>query len=492
MKIRIGVALLSTLISAAAGTSQWPQFRGPNCSGVAEGANPPIQFGPDTNLVWKLAVPSGRSSPVVSDDHIFLTGVESNHLVTLSVDAKSGRELWRRTAPAEKLESCHEFSSPAAPTPCTDGLRVFSYFGSFGLIAYDFSGNELWRRPFALLSSRYGTATSPILAGGKLILQRLGGSTNSEILALEPATGNTIWRVSCPLAKESYSTPMLWQHDGMEELLVQSLGRLTAYTLDRGQASWWVKGWNFDAVMTTPVAGDGLLFAGGSGINDPSEPDPIFDWKKSLARFDANHDGQIAISELPPEEVWHMRKEVPKGAPGSVMLLTKLFGFIDANDDKIITKTEWDVADSESRDPLAIDCFAAIRPGGKDDATETHIAWKISRGLPEIPSTLYYRGSLYLVRDGGMWTAIDAPSGKVSVDRERLGIFGQFVASPVAANGYIYAASESGTIAVIRAENKLEVAALNKLGESVRTTPAIAGRALYVRTEKHLMAFAAQ
>jgi hypothetical protein len=101
MKIQTGVALLSTLITAAAITPQWPQFRGPNCSGVAESAHPPIRFGPDENLLWKLAVPPGLSSPVVSDDHIFLTGVESNHLVTLSVEVKSGRELWRRSAPAE-------------------------------------------------------------------------------------------------------------------------------------------------------------------------------------------------------------------------------------------------------------------------------------------------------------------------------------------------------------------------------------------------------
>jgi len=126
MKIQTGVALLSTLVTAAAGTPQWPQFRGPNCSGVAEGANPPIRFGPETNLVWKLAVPPGLSSPVVWDDHIFLTGVESNHLVSLAVDARSGRELWRRTVPAEKLERWHEFSSPAASTPCTDDRRAMS------------------------------------------------------------------------------------------------------------------------------------------------------------------------------------------------------------------------------------------------------------------------------------------------------------------------------------------------------------------------------
>src|SRR6185369_16116226 len=186
-------------------------------------------------------------------------------LITLSYDVRNGRELWRCIAPAEKIEACHDFSSPAASTPCTDDERVYSYFGSFGLLAYDFDGKEVWRRAFERLPSQYGTATSPILAGGQLILQHDGDSTNAQLIALAPTTGKTIWESARPLAGSCYSTPMVWRHDGIEELIVQGKGRVAAYNLAGGLPKWWVKGWGFSAV-TTPVAGDGMLFAGGSGM----------------------------------------------------------------------------------------------------------------------------------------------------------------------------------------------------------------------------------
>ena len=275
MKSNLVLCLLAFAGAVSAATPQWPQFRGPNGSGIADDARPPIHFGADSNLLWKTAVPPGVSAPVVWGDRVFLTALASNQLVTLAYDARTGRELWRRVAPAEKIEKCHEFSSPAASTPCTDGKRVYAYFGSFGLLAYDFDGKEVWRRPFARLPIMYGTASSPMLAGGKLILQRDGDSTNSQVVALEPATGKTIWEAARPLSGGCHSTPMVWQHDGLEELMVQGRGRLTAYDLAEGKPRWWVRGWGFTAV-TTPVAGDGMLFAGGSGISNPSKPeDPL-------------------------------------------------------------------------------------------------------------------------------------------------------------------------------------------------------------------------
>src|SRR5262245_18541612 len=105
---------------AAAGTN-WPQLHEPNASGVAEGAKPPVHFGVTSNLLWKTAVPSGVSAPIVWGERIFPTALSSNQLLTLAYAARNGRELWRRVAPAQKIESCHEFSSPAASTPCTDG-----------------------------------------------------------------------------------------------------------------------------------------------------------------------------------------------------------------------------------------------------------------------------------------------------------------------------------------------------------------------------------
>ena len=163
------IGLCSVTVSLSAVTPQWPQFRGPNASGVAENAHPPIYFGPDTNLIWQVTVPPGVSAPVVWGERLFLTALASNQLVTLAYDTRDGRELWRRIAPADKIEACHQFSSPAAPTPCTDGERIYVHFGSFGMLAYDFNGKEAWRRSFEPLPNKYGTASSPILAGGMLI-----------------------------------------------------------------------------------------------------------------------------------------------------------------------------------------------------------------------------------------------------------------------------------------------------------------------------------
>jgi len=489
MKTLLLLLLTAGALSAAA-SANWPQFRGPNTSGVSDDARPPVHFGPGSNQVWKVKAPGGVSSPVVWGDRLFLTGFENSKLLTLAFDLRDGQELWRQVAPAETIEPCHAFSSPAASTPCTDGERVYVYFGSYGLIAYDFSGKEAWRRPFGTPPSQYGTATSPILAGGQLILQRDGDSTNSQLVALAPATGRTLWESPRPLAGSCYSTPMVWRHDGVEELIVQGKGRVAAYSLKGGEPKWWVRGWGFSAV-TTPVAGDGLLFAGGSGMGDPTEPDdPLFDWSNLIAAHDANQDGQIALAEMPKSVVWHIRKEIPIDVPGNGFPMHDLMAFfVDTDKNGIVTKAEWDASDAFAKDKFNADRFVAIRPGGQQDSTATQVAWETTKGLSEMPSPLFYRGRLGFARDGAMWTLIDPATGRRLLDRERLGIGGQFSASPIAANGFIYVVNTSGTFAVLRADDTLDVVAVNKLGEGVRCTPAIAGNRIYVRGADHLWAF---
>lgn len=489
-RLHLLLVLPLTAFALSAAVPNWPQFRGPNASGVSEDARPPVQFGPGSNQLWKVTVPRGISSPVTWGNHLFLTALENSKLLTLAYDVRDGRELWRQIAPAEKIEPCHEFSSPAASTPCTDGERVYVYFGSFGLLAYDFSGKEAWRRPFERLPSQYGTATSPILAGGQLILQRDGDSTNSQLIALAPATGRTLWESPRPLAGSCYSTPMVWRHDGVEELIVQGKGRVAAYSLQGGEPKWWVRGWGFSAV-TTPVAGDGLLFAGGSGMGDPTEPDdPLFDWKKLIAEYDANKDGQIALEEMPESVVWHIRKELPIDVPGNGFPMRSLMSvFIDMDKNGIVTKAEWDASEAFAKDKFNADRFVSIRPGGSQDSTTTHVQWETTKGLSEMPSPLFYRGRVHFIRDGGMWTVLEPRTGRRLLDRERLGTGGQVVASPIAANGYIYLVNASGTFAVLRVGDTLDVVAVNKLGESVRCTPAIAGNRICVRSADHLWAF---
>ena len=133
-----------------AAESWWPQFRGPNCSGVSETAHPPAEFGPGNHQLWKVAVPGGLSSPVVWGDRIFLTGFDAGKLEVHCYARKDGRQIWKRAVPTEKLEEFHASEgSPASSSCATDGQRVVSYFGSCGLVCHDFEGREIWRRPLA-------------------------------------------------------------------------------------------------------------------------------------------------------------------------------------------------------------------------------------------------------------------------------------------------------------------------------------------------------
>src|SRR5947207_3279114 len=115
--------------------ADWPQFRGPAGSGVADDQKPPVKFGPKENLAWKVAVPPGASSPIVVGDKIVLTAFEDGKLFTVCYSRTDGKELWRADAKAKKIEEFHATEgSPAASTPASDGKTVVSYFGSCGLV----------------------------------------------------------------------------------------------------------------------------------------------------------------------------------------------------------------------------------------------------------------------------------------------------------------------------------------------------------------------
>ena len=466
--------------------AHWPRFRGPNGSGVSETDKPPTTFGPSSNRLWRVAVPPGHSSPAVWSDHIFLTAIENGTLVVLALRRRDGTLLWRHSAPSDQLEKVHPFSSPAASTPATDGQRVYIYFGSYGLLAYDFAGKEVWRKPLPALPTQFGAATSPIVFDGKVILQFDGNDGRSELLAFDARTGDPIWRTPRPLLRESWSTPIVWTHDGRDEIITVGSNRLTAYSTSDGAERWWVGGLTTQPI-TCAVSGEGMLFASSTYSGSPSEPLDVPRWDTLVERYDANKDARLAVTEMPRDEGVHLRTEVPKDVPGAFLSWPEAMAFSDGNKDGVVTKEEWDAILAFLRSNE--DNVVAIRPGGSGDSSHSHVAWKADRGISEMPSPLFYRGRLYFVKDGGMVTSYTPDSGKVVLDRKRLGALGQYVASPVAADGRIYAASETGTIVVFRAGDTLEVLARNDLGESITATPAIADHKLYVRTAKHIWAF---
>ncbi len=483
--------LLQPDVAAGISPSNWPQFRGPNGSGLAPDDKPaPVVFGPDKNQLWRTDLATGHSSPCIWGNRIFLTCLDetSQKLETVCLDRANGKVLWRVAAPGMELEKgLHSFSSHASSTPATDGKRVYVYFGAYGVAAYDFTGKVIWTRPLPTPPTKYGTASSPIVHRGLVLLQRDGNSTNSQILALNPKNGQTTWAANRPLHAESFSTPMIWTHDGVEELITVGNGRLDAYHARTGKERWWTPGLTFQPI-TVAVAGEGLLFAGSSGTGSESEPIDLPSWANLLKQMDRNEDGQLSKDEVPQDAAVQLRKEVPKETPGNMLSYQMLFfAFFDANKDGIFTKNEWSGLEQfmvKNRNNMM-----AIRPGGSSNISASHVQWKSTVGISEMPSPLYYRGRVYFVKDGGMLTSYDAKSGKVVLDRERLGTASQFVASPVAAGGNIYAASVPGKVAVVRAADRLEVLSLNDLGEGITATPAVVEGKIYIRTAKHLWAF---
>src|ERR1044071_7987463 len=131
------ILIVNFALSSFAGAAEWPQFRGPNSSGIGEG-KPPVEFGPNQNVLWKTAVGPGLSSPINANGRVFLTEFDraTKQLATLCIDQRTGKILWRRTVAPTDIEKVHEISSPAAPTPTADGERVYVYFGSYGLVSY--------------------------------------------------------------------------------------------------------------------------------------------------------------------------------------------------------------------------------------------------------------------------------------------------------------------------------------------------------------------
>ncbi len=468
--------LTMTMCAAAFGAEPlvWPQFRGPGGSGVADDQKPPTQLGPDKNVKWKVPVPSGLSSPIVAGDKLVLTAFENNKLYTIAYHRVDGKEAWRAEAPAKAIEPYYKAEgSPAASTPATDGERIISYFGSYGLICYDLAGKELWKFevPTSFMPGNFGTGTSPVLADGLAILVR-DEIKNPRIIAIDVATGSFKWEKKRQSIC-SYCTPIVWETPEGKQIVAAGHGRMVAYDVQTGDEKWSLAGMP-SGCTSSPIAADGtLFFAGGSpGGND--DPDP----KNKMPSFDdmlklMDKDGDGAIS----------RAEGGKQFEG-------FFDAMDANKDGKITRDEYDAVLKFMADGK--NSAFALKPGGKGDMSESHILWKKTKGLPYIPTALAYRGQLVMVKDGGLVTALEARTGKEIYVQERAASGGRYYASPVGANGHIYFISlDDGAITVLKAGTaKPEAVSKNqRLNERVAATPAIADDTLYVRTDKHLWAF---
>lgn len=467
--IALPLLLCSGVERSRGGEAAWPQFRGPGGLAVAAQDHPPIQFGPQTNLLWRTELPPGHSSPCVWGPRIFLTGLNQGQLETLCVDRNSGGVLWRRPVQAEKLEPTHRLGSPAASTPATDGARVYAYFGSYGLVAYDVEGREQWKRPLPTPMVEFGAGMSPILAGDRLIVV-CDGDQGSHLLALDKATGRQLWRTERPEFRRSFASPFVWKHEGTEELVVPGSIWLRSYDLYDGKERWSFSGTSRVA-NSTPTAGSGLLFSASWNVGgDPGERIQMEPFETFAREHDQNKDGKLSVDEIPAGPI------------------RERFSQMDLNKDGFTTAEEWQLmAEMFAK---AGNALLAIRPDGRGDITRTHLAWKVTRSLPYVCSPVCYEDRVYTVKSGGLASCYEAKTGRVLYQDERLDAAGDYYASLVAAGGRIYAASQKGRVVVWKAGDTLDILARNDLSEEIMATPAVVDSKLYVRTGRHLFAFA--
>jgi outer membrane protein assembly factor BamB len=487
----LGSALLALLAPCSLLAQPfWPQFRGPMGQGLSASARPPLTFSP-TNALWSAEVPPGHSSPVIWGNTIFFGCVEGEKLTCRAYDRAGGKLLWTRPVPVDALQKTHAFNNAAASTPAVAADVVVFYFGSYGLLAFTHHGEPVWERklPSQVSRGNYGAGTSPILCTDLVVLANDTDEGGSRLLAFKRKNGEPAWETPRPLITAGWSTPVLWSEAGRPEIVVLGSKKLAAYDPASGKEVWSLPGFPTETACSPAFEGD-RLFACSAGIGGRSSQKFEFDgWRQFLA-FDKNKDGKIQFEEVPQDFHLVIRGELPEGHPGRELPFNtrEMIQGMDEDKDGALSEQEWTKA-MESFESLDVPVLMAVR-GGLAHKAEERIAWQHARGIPEIPSPLAYHGKVFLVRDGGLLQCLDSVKGTVMY-QERLGVSGGYSASPIGAQDRVYLASQAGTVIVIDpSSDSLKVLARNPLGEKITATPALAENTIYVRTDKHLFAFA--
>src|ERR1700752_4135868 len=438
MKRWLTSVLFLALSSLTINAQNWPSFRGPNASGVAEGTNPPTSWDLEKtqNVLWKTNIPGlSHSSPIVWNNQIFvITAVSSDanagfkakdrgidlanddakHTwMIFALNKQDGRILWSNKAyegvPRAKR---HVKATQANSTPATDGRYVVSLFGSEGMATYDMNGKLLWKKDLGILNpglwddanSSWGHASSPIIYKDLVIIQA-DGHIQSFIAAFNLKDGSQAWRVERGEIT-SWSTPTINASTNRTELIVNGGRFIRGYDPLTGKELWRFSDDDTQVKMQAPQVANGLIYISG-GYPAGS---PIYVFRS--------------------------------GANGDI----------------------------------------SLKPGQE---TSEAIAWTSSKGSPYTPTPIIYGDFYYVCADNGVVTAYNAKSGE-RIYQERLP--SSFSASPIAADGKLYFASEDGDVFVVKAGPKYELLATNVMGQPLMATPAISDGVIFLRSKDFVYA----
>jgi len=430
----------------------------------------PDQFDAPTRLRWQIPVDSGQSSPIAARGRIFFTTYRAtgHELATIAVDQKSGRVLWKRIINTKHIEQLHPtMGNPASATPACDGERVFVFFGSHGLICYDLAGQKLWEHVLGPFRDEYGAGSSPMLVDDKVILCE-DHDIDSFLIALDARTGKTVWKTPRPDAVRSYATPMLWLSDGQKQLLVAGSIELAGYDPANGEKLWWVNGLARIVIPAPVPVGDTIFMASWAPGGDVGSRLSLDPWPRALEQWDSNKDGKLSKAEI------------------SNRAVIERYNRMDLDENGVLDQAEWERQATVFR--RADNAVLAIQPSGRGDLTDKAVVWKYRRGVPYVPSPTVLNGVLWMVKDGGIVTRLDASSGRL-ISEERLPGPGNYYASPVAADGKIYFASEGGVVSVVADEPVWRVISSHKFDGNIYGTPVLAGNGIFIRTREHLYCY---
>lgn len=254
----------------------WPQWRGPLFSGVAPQADPPLHWSETNNVKWKTAIPGeGDSTPIVWSNRVFIltavpagkdqggiseTPAQEYQFIVLCHDRQTGRVLWQKIARQEVPHEGHqENNTYASASPVTDGTVLCAFFGSRGLHCYDFDGNLKWEKDFGKMKTRmgFGEGSSPALSGDIVVIY-WDHEGDDFITAMDKNTGKELWRQPRDEAT-GWSTPLIVEHDGRRQVIVNATRKVRSYDLLTGKQIWECAGQTANSIPT-PVASAGVVY----------------------------------------------------------------------------------------------------------------------------------------------------------------------------------------------------------------------------------------
>jgi len=469
----------------------WPQFRGPNCSGISvNSASLPTKFSPKENLSWLATVGDGVGSATVAAGRVFVSGMTAEETVSLfAFDAATGKQLWRRNWPTGRVPSGHKTNSKASSTPAADAERVYFYFSSLGLLTVDAAtGVDVWRQklptPFFVL--KWGPGVSPILYRDLVVFCQ-DDDLYPAIYAFEKSTGAVRWKEERFDMALNYSHPVVCTVDGHDEIVVAGTGLLVGYDPETGKRRWFAKVLLLNT-KTTPVVRDGVVYVSVQSGGTANSWLGVFDRDEKTG----NNDGRLDKAEM---QRFFGEQRIPEA------FFKNTFDRGDLNKDGFLEGRELDIAFMHPENFVGGDYtptgnaggaqfIIAVRGGGNGDVTKTHVLWKHStKHTDHVVSPFVSDGRMLLVKPGGITTVFDTIRGNPLRGPERVGRPEGYFASPVCGDGKIYLAGETGKVTVLKDTAEYEELAVNDLGESIIATPAISDGRLFIRTRTRLMCF---